>query len=167
MTKAEEDTHFNFQKRRGVASEKKEAKQEKDEAERYQAMRDKLAEVQIQLFLVQLFFAEQGREKARTDLQKMREEVDQARHEKMEKEGVVSTRQQEHRKVLKELKKLETDVGVKEKAITNFKPKYAESNQQLVHIKQKIETAEKVHIATAKMATEQEQNLKDLEKQQK
>ncbi len=39
MMKAEEDTQFNYHKKRGIAAEKKEAKLEKDEAERYQRLK--------------------------------------------------------------------------------------------------------------------------------
>ena len=42
MLKAEEDTQFNYHKKRGIAAEKKEAKMEKDEAERYQRLKNQL-----------------------------------------------------------------------------------------------------------------------------
>ena len=42
MLKAEEDTQFNYHKKRGVAAERKEAKMEKDEAERYQKLKRQL-----------------------------------------------------------------------------------------------------------------------------
>ena len=42
MLKAEEDTQFNYHKKRGIAAEKKEAKLEKDEAERYQRLKEQL-----------------------------------------------------------------------------------------------------------------------------
>ena len=39
MEKAELDTQTNFQKKRGVAAQKKEARIEKEEAEKYQRLR--------------------------------------------------------------------------------------------------------------------------------
>ena len=42
MLKAEEDTQFNYHKKRGIAAERKEAKMEKDEAERYQKLKNDL-----------------------------------------------------------------------------------------------------------------------------
>ena len=42
MLKAEEDTQFNYHKKKGIAAEKKEAKMEKDEADRYQKLKDEL-----------------------------------------------------------------------------------------------------------------------------
>ena len=46
MLKAEEDTQFNYHKKRGIAAEKKEAKMEKDEAERYQKLKAQLVRFQ-------------------------------------------------------------------------------------------------------------------------
>lgn len=45
MLKAEEDTQFNYHKKKGIAAEKKEAKMEKDEADRYQKLKDQLVRV--------------------------------------------------------------------------------------------------------------------------
>ena len=42
MLKAEEDTQFNYHKKRGIAAERKEAKLEKDEAEKYQKLKNQL-----------------------------------------------------------------------------------------------------------------------------
>lgn len=40
--KAEEETNFTYLKKRGVAAERKEAKLEKEEAEKYQKLKDEL-----------------------------------------------------------------------------------------------------------------------------
>jgi structural maintenance of chromosome 1 len=42
MQKAEDDTQFNYNKRRGIAQEKREAKLEKDEAEKYKRLKEQL-----------------------------------------------------------------------------------------------------------------------------
>ena len=47
MLKAEEDTQFNYHKKRNIAAEKKEAKMEKDEAERYQRLKDQLVSTHL------------------------------------------------------------------------------------------------------------------------
>lgn len=39
MGKAEEDTQFNYHKKKGIAAERKEAKMEKEEAEKYERLR--------------------------------------------------------------------------------------------------------------------------------
>lgn len=42
VMKAEEETNFSYLKKRGVAAERKEAKLEKEEAEKYQKLKDEL-----------------------------------------------------------------------------------------------------------------------------
>ena len=42
MLKAEEDTQFNYHKKKGIAAERKEAKLEKEEMERYQKLKEDL-----------------------------------------------------------------------------------------------------------------------------
>ncbi|XP_022237918.1 structural maintenance of chromosomes protein 1A-like isoform X3 [Limulus polyphemus] len=42
MMKAEEDTQFTYQKKKGIAAEKKEARLEKEEAEKYQRLKEEL-----------------------------------------------------------------------------------------------------------------------------
>lgn len=42
MLKAEEETNFTYLKKRGVVAERKEAKLEKEEAEKYQRLKDDL-----------------------------------------------------------------------------------------------------------------------------
>lgn len=45
VMKAEEETNFSYLKKRGVAAERKEAKLEKDEAEKYQKLKDELVNI--------------------------------------------------------------------------------------------------------------------------
>ncbi len=52
MEKAELDTQTNFQKKRGVAAQKKEAKMEKEEAEKYQKLRQEFVSVQRNINIV-------------------------------------------------------------------------------------------------------------------
>lgn len=42
MMKAEEDTQYTYQKKKGIAAEKKEARLEKEEAEKYQKLKEDL-----------------------------------------------------------------------------------------------------------------------------
>jgi structural maintenance of chromosome 1 len=42
MLKAEEDTQFTYHKKKGIAAERKEAKMEKDEADRFQKLQEQM-----------------------------------------------------------------------------------------------------------------------------
>lgn len=47
MNRADEETQFSYQKKRGIAAERKEAKLEKDEAEKYQQLKVELVSFNI------------------------------------------------------------------------------------------------------------------------
>lgn len=51
VMKAEEETNFTYLKKRGVAAERKEAKMEKEEAEKYQKLKEELVN-NYYLFLI-------------------------------------------------------------------------------------------------------------------
>ena len=51
MEKAELETQANFQKKRGIAAQKKEARLEKEEAEKYQKLRQELVSSFTFIFL--------------------------------------------------------------------------------------------------------------------
>lgn len=51
MLKAEEETNFTYLKKRGVVAERKEAKLEKEEAEKYQRLKDELVSSRILSFV--------------------------------------------------------------------------------------------------------------------
>lgn len=47
MLKAEEETQFSYQKKKGIAAERKEAKLEKEEAEKYQRLKEEYVHFSI------------------------------------------------------------------------------------------------------------------------
>uniref|UniRef100_A0AC34Q685 Structural maintenance of chromosomes protein n=1 Tax=Panagrolaimus sp. JU765 TaxID=591449 RepID=A0AC34Q685_9BILA len=167
MIKAEEDAQFNMNKRRGIVQEKREAKIEKDEAERYQNLRDDLANKNIQLYLVQLFSAEQSRQKAKEELQLVKNDLEDDRKVRNERDAVVGKMQKEHKLHVKELKKLEAKVEDMEKKIDDFKPQCSQNKQEFTHLEQKLATAKKSHKAVIDAAVKQEESLKALEERRK
>lgn len=52
--KAEEETNFTYLKKRGVAAERKEAKLEKEEAEKYQKLKDELVSTKNIIYQINL-----------------------------------------------------------------------------------------------------------------
>lgn len=52
VMKAEEETNFTYLKKRGVAAERKEAKLEKEEAEKYQKLKDELVNTFIIVLII-------------------------------------------------------------------------------------------------------------------
>lgn len=55
MLKAEEETNFTYLKKRGVVAERKEAKLEKEEAEKYQRLKDELVNNTFRLLICNMY----------------------------------------------------------------------------------------------------------------
>ncbi|KHN86179.1 Structural maintenance of chromosomes protein 1A [Toxocara canis] len=159
MIKAEEDAAFNLNKRRGIAQEKREAKMEKDEAEKYQMMKDDLAAKQRQMYLMQLYHAEKSVANATEELERKNLIVEELMKKKEECDEAVATKQREHKKLLKEVHKMEQKTLEKEKEVTTQKPRYVAAKQEVVHVKTKLETAIKMHTAAQKSAETHEKNI--------
>merc|ERR1711974_390293 len=58
MVQAEENTQYTYQKKKTLGLERKEAKMEKEEAEKYKKLQDNLADRQVELQLFKLFHNE-------------------------------------------------------------------------------------------------------------
>uniref|UniRef100_A0A915ATD7 Structural maintenance of chromosomes protein n=4 Tax=Ascarididae TaxID=6250 RepID=A0A915ATD7_PARUN len=159
MIKAEEDAAFNLNKRRGIAQEKREAKMEKDEAEKYQMMKDDLAAKQRQMYLLQLYHAEKSATSASEELERKKLIVEELMKKKEECDEAVAVKQREHKKLLKEVHKMEQKTLEKEKEVTTQKPRYVAAKQEVVHVKAKLETATKMHAAAQRSAETHEKNV--------
>lgn len=55
MLKAEEDTQFTYHKKKGIAAERKEAKMEKDEAERFQKLQEQMVSFETAILLQKIY----------------------------------------------------------------------------------------------------------------
>lgn len=105
MLKAEEDTQFTLQKKKGIAAERKEARMEKEEAEKYQKLREDLADQQVVLYLFKLFHCEQDIKTCREDIAKKQQELVKIERRKEKADEILKERKKEHSKIGRELAK--------------------------------------------------------------
>ena len=105
LLKAEEDTQFTLQKKKGIAAERKEARMEKEEAEKYQKLREDLAEQQVVLYLFKLFHCEQDIKTAREDIAKKQQDLGKVERRKEKAEEILREKKKEHTRIGKELAK--------------------------------------------------------------
>ena len=103
MLKAEEDTQFTLQKKKGIAAERKEAKLEKEEAEKYQKLRDDLAEQQVILYLFKLYHCEKEMESSTQEISKKQLELEKVEKRKEKVEEVLKDKKKEHARIGREL----------------------------------------------------------------
>ena len=83
MISAEEETQHTYQKKKAIGAERKEAKLEKEEAEKYQKLQDDMAERQVELQLFRLFHNEKA-------ISEMKEKIDakNREHDKVDEKKV-------------------------------------------------------------------------------
>ncbi|VDK74855.1 unnamed protein product [Litomosoides sigmodontis] len=167
LAKAEEEAAFNLNKRRGIALEKREAKLEKDEAEKYQMLKEELESKQRQVYLLQLFYAEKMANETMSDWKRKKEIVAELTSKKAECDAAVTGKQHEHKKVLKEVHKLENKTSGKEKEVMTQKPRYVAAKQGVVHVKAKLEMANKAHYNAQRAAEAHDTNVATMKQQLK
>lgn len=107
---AEEETQFSYQKKRGVAAERKEAKAEKQEADRYARLKQEIVEKQIQYQLFRLFHLEKEIQRLNDEMQTKQEEVQLIERKKEQADEVLKEKKKESGKVSRELAKAEQDI---------------------------------------------------------
>jgi len=97
---AEEDTIYNFQKKKGFKAEKKEVKAQKEEAERYNNLLKERADILVEHILYQLFHVDKdmkerlknlvGERKKRDELQSFQSITDQQLADKKKEQATLS-----------------------------------------------------------------------------
>jgi structural maintenance of chromosome 1 len=105
LLKAEEAIQFTLLKKKGIVADKKEARKEKEEAEKYQILRKDLAAEQVTFFLFKLFHCEKDIKTARENLTKIKGELGKVEGRKGKAEETLREKKKEQTKVGKELAK--------------------------------------------------------------
>ncbi|XP_033230168.1 structural maintenance of chromosomes protein 1A-like [Belonocnema kinseyi] len=143
MLRAEDETQFSYQKKKGIAAERKEAKLEKEEAEKYQRLKEEYGEKQVELQLFRLFHNEKEIQSLEDTLQKKKHEVEKVEMKKEKAEEVVKEKKKEVGKLGRELAKIEQDIREMEVEITKKRPTFIKAKEQVAHMKKKSESARK------------------------
>merc|ERR1719361_2389994 len=143
MVVAEEETQHTYQKKKAIGAERKEAKLEKEEAEKYQKLQDDMAERQVELQLFRLFHNEKA-------ISEMKEKIDakNREHDKVDKkkEGAEDSLKDAKKaagKKNRELDKVTQDIRDKEAEVSKKKPAYIKAKEKTSHMVKKVDNAKK------------------------
>ncbi|XP_043267117.1 structural maintenance of chromosomes protein 1A [Venturia canescens] len=153
MLRAEEETQFSYQKKKGIAAERKEAKLEKEEAEKYQRLKEEYVEKQVELQLFRLFHNEKEIENLENSQKKKQHEVEKVEKKKEKAEELLKEKKKEAGKLSRELAKIEQDIREVEVEITKKRPTFIKAKERVAHMQKKVESAKK-SLAQAKIADE-------------
>ena len=167
MLAAEEETQHTYQKKKAIGAERKEAKMEKEEAEKYKKLQDDLSERQVELQLFRLYHNEKaiGDMKDQIDVKNNEyEEIDRTK-EGTEK-ALADAKKQAGRKT-RDLDKVNQDVRDKEAVIAQKKPAFIKSKEKTEHMKSKVDGAKKSLSQAQKAWSAHQTDIQELENEQR
>ncbi|XP_053110843.1 structural maintenance of chromosomes protein 1B isoform X2 [Hemicordylus capensis] len=165
MQKAEEDAQFSYNKKKNVATERKRAKLEKEEAEHYQMLFEELKECRRQLQLFQLYHNEQkihaisnklAAKTTNVDTKKI--SVSRAEDEVKAKKKVLGTLNRNLQYIEKEIKSLEVLLNQK-------RPQYIKAKERTSHQIKKVDMSKKILRNNIKQQAKQEECKEELERE--
>uniref|UniRef100_A0A8C4XWF5 Structural maintenance of chromosomes 1B n=1 Tax=Gopherus evgoodei TaxID=1825980 RepID=A0A8C4XWF5_9SAUR len=163
MQQAEGDAQFNYNKKKHVAVERKHAKLEKEEAERYQMLLKELKENKIQMQLFRLYhnekkidFLNNKLDEKNMDVNTKKDSLSSAEDTFKAKKKVLGILNRDQQQMEKEMKTLEASLNQK-------RPQYIKAKENTSHQIKKVDMAKKSLKDNEKHLAKQEQNIKELD----
>uniref|UniRef100_A0A3P9GYH0 Structural maintenance of chromosomes protein n=1 Tax=Oryzias latipes TaxID=8090 RepID=A0A3P9GYH0_ORYLA len=165
MVKAEEDTQFNYHRKKNIAAERKEAKQEKEEAERYQRLKDEVARASVQLQLFKLYHNETEIEKLNKELGQRNKEIDKDRKKMDHVEEELKDKKKELGRMMREQQTIEKEIKSKDSELNQKRPQYIKAKENTAHKIKKLEAARKSLQNAQKMYKKRKADMDELDKE--
>lgn len=140
---AEEKSALVYQKKRTIVMERKQKKEQKEEAEKHLRLQDQLKSLKKEHFLWQLSNLEMDFEKANNDIdaeEKSREEIVQ---ELETYESESSRKKKEQAKYLKEIAQCEKKIAERKNRLDKNRPEVLKLNEERSRVTKKIKSTEK------------------------
>lgn len=165
MAKAEEDTTFSLHKKKGITAERKEAKAEKDEAEKYQKLLQDLVDAKLQAQLFKLYHTEQDIKKIEVEIKEHQKEQNKLDSKKSVIETQLKAKKSENGKLSREIALNEKGIADKEADLNKQRPLYLKAKQTTQHHNKKLEDTRQAHSKTKRNAEKQKNEIKELERE--
>uniref|UniRef100_A0A8B9NHE0 Structural maintenance of chromosomes protein n=1 Tax=Accipiter nisus TaxID=211598 RepID=A0A8B9NHE0_9AVES len=163
MQKADEDAQFNYNKKKSVAAERKQAKIEKEEAEHYQMLLKELDEERIQLQLFQLYHNEKNIDFVKKRLDENNKETSIKRQSLSAAEDAFRAKKKVLGVLNRDQQHMEREMKTLEASLIQQKPLYIKAKENTSYQIKKVEMSKKSLRDKEKSCDEEEQNIKELE----
>uniref|UniRef100_A0A8D2B2S2 Structural maintenance of chromosomes 1B n=1 Tax=Sciurus vulgaris TaxID=55149 RepID=A0A8D2B2S2_SCIVU len=163
LQKAEEDAQFNFNKKKNVAAERKHAKLEKEEAERYQSLLEELKINKIQLQLFQLYHNEKKIHFLNTKLEHVNRDLSVIKESLSHHENIVKTKKKEHGMLTRQLQQTEKELKSLEALLNQKRPQYIKAKENTSHHLKKLDVSKKSIKDSERQCSKQEDDIRSLE----
>uniref|UniRef100_A0A8C0U9X2 Structural maintenance of chromosomes 1B n=1 Tax=Cyanistes caeruleus TaxID=156563 RepID=A0A8C0U9X2_CYACU len=165
MQQAEEDAQFNYNKKKSVAAERKQAKVEKEEAEHYQMLIKELEDERIQLQLFQLYHNEKQVDFLKNNL----DEKNMEAHIKKESLSTAEDSFKVKKKMLGVLNRdqqhMEKEMKTLEASLIQQRPLYIKAKENTSYQIKKVEMSKKSLRDKEKFCNKEKQNIEELERE--
>ncbi|XP_040847490.1 structural maintenance of chromosomes protein 1B isoform X2 [Ochotona curzoniae] len=165
LQKAEEDAQFNFNKKKNVAAERKHAKLEKEEAERYQSLLEELRLNKTQLQLSRLYHNERKAHFLTVELEHVSRDLSATKESLSRHEDMVKAKKKEHGALTRQLQQTEKELKALEALLNQKRPQYIKAKENTSHHLQKLDMARKCIKDSEKQRSKQEDDIRALEAQ--
>ncbi|XP_052741617.1 structural maintenance of chromosomes protein 1A isoform X3 [Bicyclus anynana] len=172
VNRADEEAQFSYQKKKGVAAERKEAKYEKDEAEKYTRLKEELQQQRVELQLFHLYHNEKDIQNAEEDLQHKQSELAKVEKKRQKAEDALKDKKKESGAAQRELAKIEQEIREVEAEISKKRPTFIKAKERVTHTQKKLEgsiktleQARKAHEAHQADIRKLEEELRQIEEQ--
>ncbi|XP_026761933.2 structural maintenance of chromosomes protein 1A [Galleria mellonella] len=163
VNRADEEAQFSYQKKKGVAAERKEAKFEKEEAEKYTRLKEELAEQKVELQLFHLYHNEKDIQNSEEELQQKQSELAKVEKKRQKAEDALKEKKKEAGTVQRELAKIEQDIRDVEAEISKKRPTFIKAKERVTHSQKKLESAIKTLEQARKAHEAHQADIKKLE----
>uniref|UniRef100_A0A182NG19 SMC hinge domain-containing protein n=1 Tax=Anopheles dirus TaxID=7168 RepID=A0A182NG19_9DIPT len=163
MQMAEEETQFTYQKKKGIAAERKEAKLEKQEADRYTSLKQECSEKQVHYQLFRLYHNEKESKRLKEDQISKQQEQNIIEKRKEEADEILKEKKKELGKMTREMAKKEQEIREVEAEMSKRHPMFIKAKEKVAHTQKKLDGALKT-LEQARRADEAHQaDIKKLE----
>ncbi|KAI0063838.1 cohesin complex subunit psm1 [Artomyces pyxidatus] len=157
--RATENATFNFTKRRGIAGEIKQYKEQKGEADRFEALRQEREELILRRILFKLFHIEEALEKNAHEIKEQSKTLAGLREEKQVQDQALDEARAEQAKARLSVTKGDKKIKKAEKALEDKKPDLLEVEALITHSTRKADTAQNIKKQVLKDEAKQKQKL--------
>ncbi|XP_054633264.1 structural maintenance of chromosomes protein 1B isoform X2 [Dunckerocampus dactyliophorus] len=139
LQKAMEDTHFQFNKKKSAAVERKQVSQEKLEVQKYQALVEELHQRRLQLSLAELYHNEKAIETTSKTLSYKQEAASAQNAAVLDWEQNIKTHKKEYGRLVREQQHMEKDIRVQEHILAQSRSQFVKAKVSSSHQLKKID----------------------------
>lgn len=140
--KAEDEFLGTFEKKRNIVKEKKQMKEQKEEAERFKKLIDDQKNTKLEFFLWQLFNVEKDLEINRKALEVVKNELKEKQNMFATLDEEVKSKQQQHAQVKKSVFLLGKAINRKTKLMEKKRPAQIQLNEHITFLKRTVKAGE-------------------------